>query len=211
MFPAFHLFFRLGVTWTRVIIFLLSPFSSLRPWASWLLLLLYHFTMPAITLPSFRFVGLWVAVSAYFPVNFLLKASQTHFSHLFLSWALLANILVVQAHFIILFLGFSLPIYYLFASFTLIGFLLDPLGFFSSMTMSLFLITSWVYWPLSRPIELTNSFPRLPWPIHSLSLPLTIPMNLLLHFLVFLVPLTLSLPFFILVSLLAINLVILTY
>ena len=46
------------------------------------------------------------------------------------------------------------------------GFLLDPLGFFGPITISLPLITSWAYWPLGRPIEFTNSFLGLPWPIY---------------------------------------------
>ena len=49
------------------------------------------------------------------------------------------------------------------------GFLLNPLGFLNPITTSLLLITTWTYWLSGQPIEFTNSFPRLPWPIYSLS------------------------------------------
>ena len=46
------------------------------------------------------------------------------------------------------------------------GFLPNPLGFLGSITTSLLLITTWAYWLLGQPIEFTNSFPRLLWPIY---------------------------------------------
>ena len=46
------------------------------------------------------------------------------------------------------------------------GLLLYPLGFLGLITTYLPLITFWAYWPLGRPIEFTNSFPGLPWPIY---------------------------------------------
>ena len=58
------------------------------------------------------------------------------------------------------------PIYFFFASFTLMGFLLDPLGFLGPITTSLLLITFWIYWPLNQLNEFTNSFLRLLWPIY---------------------------------------------
>ena len=78
----------------------------------------------------------------------------------------MANIPVVPTHFIISFLGLHWPVYFLFTSFIPMGFLLDPLGFLDQITTSLSLITFRVYWPLSRPIEFTNSFPGLHWPIY---------------------------------------------
>ena len=72
----------------------------------------------------------------------------------------------MPTHFIISFLGLHWPVYFLFTSFIPMGFLLDPLGFLDQITTSLSLITFRVYWPLSRPIEFTNSFPGLHWPIY---------------------------------------------
>ena len=126
----------------------------------------YGFTLP---FTSCYPVNLWAdipAVLAHFFVNLLLRASQVHFSHLYLFQALLANIPAMPAYFIISFLGFPQPVYFLITSFTLMGLLLDPLGFLSPITTSLPLITSWDYWPLGRPIEFTNSFPELPCPIY---------------------------------------------
>ena len=102
---------------------------------------------------------------SHFLVNFLLKASHAYFSLLYLSWALLANILAVPTHFIMLFFGLPQPIYYLFTSFALMGFLLNLLGFLDLITTYILLITTWAYWLLDQSIEFTNSFPRLPWPI----------------------------------------------
>ena len=83
--------------------------------------------------------------SAHLLVNFLLKASQTHFSLLYLSWALLANIPIVPAHFIMSFFRLPQPIYYLFTSITLMGFLLNLLDFLDPITTSSLLIATWAY------------------------------------------------------------------
>ena len=118
MFSAFHLFFGLGIAWAKVIIFLPSPYSPfLPPWASWPLLLPCHSTMPAMALSSFCLhIFVMGSQSAHPFVNFLLKASQTHFSLLYLSWALLANIPAVPTHFITSFFGLPRSIYYLYYS-----------------------------------------------------------------------------------------------
>ena len=102
-------------------------------------------------------------------MNFLFQASHAYFSLLYLSQTLLANILVVPAHFIASFFGLPQAIYYLFASFTFMGFLLNPLGFLDPITTSLLFNTTWAYWFLGQPIEFTNSFPGLSWLIYSLS------------------------------------------
>ena len=53
MFPVFYPFFGLGVAWAKALIFLLSPcFSFLCLWASWLLILPYHFIVSAVAIPS---------------------------------------------------------------------------------------------------------------------------------------------------------------
>ena len=52
-----------------------------------------------------------------------------------------------------------------FTSFTLMGFLLNLLGFLNPTTTYLPLITTWAYWLLGQPIEFPNSFPRLSQPI----------------------------------------------
>ena len=78
-------------------------------------------------------MGSW---STHFLVNFLLKASQSHFSILFLSWALLANIPTVLAHFIKSFFGLPWPIYYFITSITPMGFFLNNLGFLGLITTS---------------------------------------------------------------------------
>ena len=119
---------------------------------------------------SFQDCPLACWLSSHFLVNFLLKASQAYFSLLYLSWALLTDILVVPAHFITLFFGLPRPIYYLFTSFTPMRFLLNLLGFLDPITTSLLLITTWAYWLLGQPIEFTNSFPRLSRPIYFLSI-----------------------------------------
>ena len=70
-------------------------------------------------------VGLWVdapAMLAHFFINLLLRASLTHFPHLYLFWALLANILVVPVHFTTSFLRLSRLIYFFFISFTFLSF-----------------------------------------------------------------------------------------
>ena len=125
--------------------------SFLCLWASWLGNLPYHFIVPAISLPLFYFllpVGLWADTPAV----------SVHFSHLYLFWVLLANILAVLAHFISRACSAHLL---LFTYFTLIDFLLNPLDFLSPISTSLHLITFRTYWPLSQPNEFTNSFPRL--------------------------------------------------
>ena len=124
-------------------------FSFLCSWASWQLILPYHFIVPAIALPLFFIscypVGLRVdapAVPAHFFINLLLKASLVYFPHPYLFWVLLANIPIMLAYFT--FLGLPQPIYFLFTSFTLMGFLVDPLGFLNPITTSLHFITFWV-------------------------------------------------------------------
>ena len=114
---------------------------------------------------SFQDCSLACRLPNHFLVNFLLKASHAYFSLLYLSWDLLANIFAVPTHFITLFFGLPRPIYYLFISFTLMGFLLNLLDFPSPITTYLLLITTWAYWLLGQPIEFPNSFPRLPQPI----------------------------------------------
>lgn len=148
-------------------------FSFLCLWASWLWILPYHFNVPTIALHLFFFscypVGLQAdtpAVPTHFFIKLLLRASLANFPHPYLFWALLANIPTMPAHFIISFLGLPRPIYFFFTSFTLMGFLLDPLGFLSPITASLPLITFRAYWPLSQPNEFTDSFLELPWPIY---------------------------------------------
>jgi len=72
------------------------------------------------------------------------------------------------AYFTTSFLKLPRPIYFFSTSFTPMGFLLDSLGFLESITTSLPLVTIRAYWPLSQPIEFTNSFPGLPQPIYFL-------------------------------------------
>ena len=60
------------------------------------------------------------------------------------------------------------PIYFLYTSFTPMGFLLNHLVFLDPITTSLSLITFQAYWPLSQPNEFTNSFPELSRPIYFL-------------------------------------------
>ena len=102
----------------------------------------------------------------HFFIHLLLRASLAHFSHLYLFWALLANIAAVPTHFTTSFLEFPWLVYFFFTYFTLMGLFLDSLGFLGPITISLSLITFWAYWPLSRPIEFTNLFPELPRPIY---------------------------------------------
>ena len=151
MFPVVHPFFGLGVAWAKVFIFLSSPcFSFLCSWASWQLILPYHFIVPAIALPLFFYISCYLvglranapSVPAHFFINLLLKASLAYFPHLYLFWVLLANIPIMLAYFI--FLGLSQPIYFIFTSFTLMSFLVDPLSFLSPITTSLHFITFWV-------------------------------------------------------------------
>ena len=108
------------------------------------------------------------AMLAHRFINLLLRASLTHFPHLYLFWAWLANISTVPAYFTTSFLRLPLPIYFFSTSFTPISFLLDSLGFLEPIITSLPLVTIRAYWPLSQPIEFTNSFPRLLWPIYFL-------------------------------------------
>ena len=90
----------------------------------------------------------------YFLLSMGLRATALampiHFPHLYLFWVLLVNILVVPAHFILW--AFSAHLL-LFTFFTLMGFLLNPLGFFGPITIYLPLITfqilsffPWVYY-----------------------------------------------------------------
>lgn len=150
-------------------------FSFLCLWAFWLLILSYHFIAPAIVFASLFIscypVGLRAnapTVPAHFFINLLLRASLTHFPYNYLFWALLANIPTLPAHFIISFIRFPRPIYFFFIFFTLMGFLLDLLGFLDPITTSLSLIIFRVYWPLSQPNEFTNSVRGLPQPIYFL-------------------------------------------
>ena len=148
---------------------------------------------------SFQDCPLACRLPSHFLVNFLLKASHAYFSLLYLSWALLANILAIPTHFIMLFFGLPRPIYYPFTSFTLMGFLLNLVGFLSPITTYLLLITTWAYWLLGHPLSLLTHFLGSLGPFsHSLSL--IIPMGLLFHSLGFLCPLTPSLPLFIIVG-----------
>ena len=105
---------------------------------------------------------------AHFFINLLLRASLAHFPHLYLFWALLANIFVVLVYFTTSFLGLPRAIYFFFISFTPMGFLLVSLGFLGLITTSLHFVTIWAYWLLSQPIDFTNSFPKLPWAIYFL-------------------------------------------
>ena len=160
-------------------------------------------------------IGLWAdtpAVPTHFFINLLLRASLAHFPHLYLFWALLPNIPAMPTHFTTSFLEIPRPIYSFFTSFTPMGFLLNSLGFLSPIITSLPLITFRAYWPLRQSNEFTNSFSRLPQPIHFLftsyySHGLTtsfigLPQPIFSFFTFF---------FFILVGLLAINPVILAY
>ena len=116
-------------------------------------------------------IGLWAdtpAVPTHFFINLLLRASLAHYPHLYLFWALLPNIPAMPTHFTTSFLEIPRPIYSFFTSFTPMGFLLNSLGFLSPITTSLPLITFRAYWPLSQSNEFTNSFSRLPQPIHFL-------------------------------------------
>ena len=60
MFLTFYPFLDWAL-WAKALIFLPSPcFPLLRPWAFWLLILPYHFIVPAIALPSFLLrITLW--------------------------------------------------------------------------------------------------------------------------------------------------------
>ena len=164
----------LGVAWAKSPHLLAEPmfsffvsvgFLAIEPTIS-LYHVCYSFTSPFISCYSVGLQADAPTVPAHFFINLLLRASLAHFSHLYLFWALLANIPVVPAHFTTSFLELPRPVYFLFTSFTPMGFLLNSLGFFGPITISLILITFWAYWPLSRPIEFTNSFPGLPRPIY---------------------------------------------
>ena len=91
-----------------------------------------------------------------------------HFPHLYLFWALLANIFAVLVYFATSFLGLPRAIYFFFISFTPMGFLLVSLGFLGLIITSLHFVTIWAYWLLSQPIDFTNSFPELPRAIYFL-------------------------------------------
>ena len=135
----------------------------------------------------------------HFFINLLLKASLANFSHFYIFWALLANIPAVPVHFTTSFLKLPQHVYFFLTSFTFMGFLLDSLDFLSPITMSLLLITFQAYWPLSRPIEFTNSFPELPRPTYFFFTSFFFFfffMGLLLHPLGFLDPFISSLPLF---------------
>ena len=78
----------------------------------------YSFTSPFISCYP---MGLWadvLVVPAHFFINLLLRVSLAHFLHLYLYWALLANIPAVPAHFITSFLRFPRPVYFFFTSFS---------------------------------------------------------------------------------------------
>ena len=101
----------------------------------------FNFTFPSTSCYP---VNLWADISImpiHFFINFLLKVLLAHFPHLYLFWALLANIPTVPTHFTTSFLGLPRSIYLFFTSFTLIGFLLDSLSFLSPITTFLPLIT----------------------------------------------------------------------
>ena len=97
----------------------------------------YSFTSPFISCYPMGLRADVLVVPVHFFINLLLRASLAHFLHLYLYWASLANIPAVPAHFIISFLGLSRLSYFIFTSFTLMGFLLDPLGFLGLITTSL--------------------------------------------------------------------------
>ena len=164
----------LGVAWAKSPHLLAEPmfsffvsvgFLAIEPTIS-LYHVCYSFTSPFISCYSVGLQADAPTVPAHFFINLLLRASLAHFSHLYLFWALLANIPVVPAHFTTSFLELPRPVYFLFTSFTPMGFLLNSLGFFGPITISLILITFWAYWPLSRPIEFTNLFLGLPRSIY---------------------------------------------
>ena len=69
MFPAFHPFFGLGIPWAKAIIVSPSPcFSFLCSWTSWLLILPYHFFVPAIALLSLLlYVTPWTCRLTFLP------------------------------------------------------------------------------------------------------------------------------------------------
>ena len=82
----------------------------------------YSFTSPFISCYP---MGLWadvLVVPAHFFINLLLRVSLAHFLHLYLYWALLANIPAVPAHFTTSFIWFPRPVYFFFTSFTPMAF-----------------------------------------------------------------------------------------
>ena len=98
----------------------IKPLTCFLPLMHWWLLQNSWFFYVWCSL--YDFGSLWVSfqdcplacqLPSHFLVNFLLKASHAYFSLLYLSWALLANILVVPTHFITLFFRLPWPIYYL--------------------------------------------------------------------------------------------------
>ena len=171
-FLAFYPFFRLGVAWAKALIFLRSLcFPFLCQWASWLLILPYHFIVLVIVLPSLR-VTLWTCGLTFLPcqptsLSIFCLGLPRPTSHIYTSFGLCwPTFLPCQPYFIISFLRLPRPIYFLFTSFTPMGFLLDLLGFLGPITTSLPLITFWAYCALSQPNEFTNSFPGLAQPIY---------------------------------------------
>lgn len=121
----------LGITWAKAFVFLLSPrFLLYCRGPFWSLILLYHFVVLLHLCLSLYF--LWAdipAVSTYFVVNPLLRASLAHLPCLLPLLRLLVNILAVLACFTILFIGLPQPIYLFFTSFYSMGFLLNSLSF----------------------------------------------------------------------------------
>ena len=120
MFPAFHLFFGLGITWTRVIIFLSSPyFSFLRLWASWLLLLPYHSILLGIgfTLLSLRVIS-WACGLSCQPIFLSILCSRLPRPalHIFTTFGLVGqhSCCVSSFHHLILWasLAHLLPLYF---------------------------------------------------------------------------------------------------
>ena len=169
MFSAFHPFLDWALLGQKALIFLLSPcFPFLCSWAFWLLNLPYHFIMSAIALPLLSFL---VIPWAYRPV-LLLCSPLLHqsfargvLSPLFISLPLLGFIgehscCASPFHYFIPRASLTrLPHFYLFYFH---GLFAKFFGFFDLITISLLLITFRAYWPLSRPIEFTNLFLKLP-------------------------------------------------
>ena len=76
-----------------------------------------HYACYSITFPFYFLLPISLradapTVPAHFFINILLKASLAHFPHLYLFWALLANIPTVPTHFIPrAYLAHLLPLY----------------------------------------------------------------------------------------------------
>ena len=119
-------------------------FSFLCLWPSWLWILSYHFIMSTIVLP-FLFIscypwayGLMLLLCQPTSLSIFCSRLPWPISHIFTSFELYwPTFLLCQP---ISFLGLLQPIYFFFTSFTLMGFLLDPLSFLGSITTPLSLI-----------------------------------------------------------------------